>query len=108
MATRQLDFTGKSGAVYRYMPLEEDRVSPMGGNYLYVRLAGAHVTVVYAGETENLYKGHRDRWEEAKSAFGATHVFTRLNVSGAVRRAEKTDVVDEHVPPMNKGEVRAD
>ncbi|WP_269716605.1 hypothetical protein [Caulobacter sp. NIBR2454] len=104
MAPRQLDFTGKSGTVYRYMPLEDDRVSPMGGNYLYVRLAGPSATVVYAGETENLYKGHKDRWEEAKAAFGATHVFTRLNVAGAVRRAEKSDMVEQHVPPMNKGD----
>ena len=53
--SRQIEFAGKSGARYRYTPLEEDRfVPPAGANYVIAELTPEGPSVVYAGETDNL------------------------------------------------------
>lgn len=98
---RELDFTGESGTLYRYHVHEDDRApSPAGGNYLYVKMSGADAQVIYAGETESLYRGLRSDWSEARE-HGATDIFLRLNVTGDVRRAEKADLVAHYKPVMN-------
>jgi hypothetical protein len=96
-----LDLKGGSGSVYRYAP-GRGQLSPMGGNYAFVReLPGGRWELIYAGETENLFVGARARREEAEAAHGPLRLFTRLNISASVRRAEQEDIVSGYQPPMN-------
>ena len=97
------DIAGKSGQTYRYTVLEGQPIWPSGGNFLYVKIAKAGLKVVYASETESLFRGYAARWEEAKTQHGATHIFLRLNIAGAVRRAERDDIAAKHRPVMNPG-----
>ena len=98
---RQFDFSGKSGASYRYTLLEEGHpLWPSGGNYLYVRKGEKGPQVVYAGEAESLFRGYHDHWDRAR-AHGATDIYLRLNISGSVRREEQADIIARHQPPMN-------
>lgn len=99
---RQYDFTGQSGTQYRYKSLEDLRpVSPGGANYLYVKWEGDIAKVIYAGETDSLHRAVFESWDEAKSEHGATEILARLNITGAVRRAEQADIVGKHRPAMN-------
>lgn len=100
--TRQFDITGQSGAQYRYKALEElQPVSPGGANYLFVSWSGNVAKVIHAGETDSLHRAVFDTWEEARAEHGATQILARLNITGAVRRAEQADIVAKHRPPMN-------
>ncbi|MET0293701.1 MAG: hypothetical protein ABW042_01700 [Phenylobacterium sp.] len=109
--SRQLDFPGKSGAVYRYTVLEEDRaLPPAGANYLIAKVNDlGSAKVVFAGETDNFSSGSwRRKFDEARQRFGATDVLMRLNVRAAVRRQEQDDIVEAHNPPMNGGPIEED
>ena len=103
--TRQIDFAGKSGSVYRYSALEEERhLPPVGANYVIAQVTPKGASILFAGETECL----SDReWQaalaEAHARYGETAILTRLNVRGAVRKAEREDLIEEHSPPMNAG-----
>lgn len=101
--TRQVDFAGKSGTIYRYSQLEENRPQPpAGANYVIAKIAGRSATILYAGETDNLSKGEwRGRLAEAREQGERVHVMTRLNVRSAVRQAEAADLIEHHQPPMN-------
>jgi len=107
--SRQIEFAGKSGARYRYTPLEEDRfVPPAGANYVIAELTPEGPSVVYAGETDNLAnRPWREALDEARKTYASARVLTRLNVTRAVREAERTDLIAEHEPPMNDGAARA-
>jgi uncharacterized protein related to proFAR isomerase len=102
--TRQYEIAGKSGARYRYTPLEEARfLPPAGANYVIAKMTKEGPTVVYAGETDNLAnQTWRDALDKARAAFGVAAVLTRLNVTRAVREAERSDLIEEHQPPMNQ------
>jgi hypothetical protein len=98
-----IDLTGASGASYRFQLFREGRpLSPMGGNYLYVReeFAGGF-TVLYSGEGENLLTGAASRWTEAETQHHATHLYTRLNISQAIRKHEHRDLIAAYSPLMN-------
>ena len=100
--TRQFDITGQSGAQYRYKALEELKpVSPGGANYLFVSWSGDTARIIHAGETDSLHRAVFDTWDEARGDHGATEIIARLNITGAVRRAEQADIVARHRPPMN-------
>ena len=101
---RQIEFAGKSGARYRYTPLEEDRFVPAAGaNYVIAELTQEGPSVVYAGETDNLANlAWRKALEEARKIKPAVKVLTRLNVTRAVREAERADLVEQYQPPMNR------
>ena len=100
--TRQFDITGQSGAQYRYKALEELKpVSPGGANYLFVSWSGDTAKIIHAGETDSLHRAVFDTWDEARVEHGATEIIARLNITGAVRRAEQADIVARHRPPMN-------
>lgn len=102
--TRQIDFAGQSGALYRYKALEEMRPVPPGGaNFVYVKWDGDQPVIVYAGETDSLHRSVFETWDEAQSGYGATEIFARLNITGVVRRSEHDDLVARHQPPMNLG-----
>ena len=105
--TRQIEFAGKSGSVYRYVTLEEERyLPPAGANYVIARITPQGSRILYAGETERL---SAREWEQALGAAradsalgpGATEVLTRLNVRSAVRKAEREDLIEQHNPPLN-------
>ncbi|MDB5427499.1 MAG: hypothetical protein JWR47_1510 [Phenylobacterium sp.] len=103
--TRQYELAGKSGARYRYTPLEEARfLPPAGANFVIAKMSKEGPTVVYAGETDNLAnQTWREALDKAREAYGEAAILTRLNVTRAVREAERTDLIEQHQPPMNAG-----
>ena len=103
--SRQYEIAGKSGARYRYTSFEEDRfLPPAGANYVIAKITKDGPTVVYAGETDNLAnQSWRTALEKARAAYGEAAILTRLNVTRAVREAERTDLIAQHEPPMNTG-----
>jgi uncharacterized protein related to proFAR isomerase len=102
--TRQIELAGKSGARYRYTPLEEDRfLPPAGANYVIAEVTREGATVVYAGETDNLAnQSWRSELDAARKKHPAAKVLTRLNVTRAVREAERRDLIEQYEPPMNR------
>lgn len=102
--SRQIELAGKSGARYRYTPLEEDRfIAPAGANYVIAEVTGEGARIVYAGETDNLASlSWRPTLEAARKKYADAKVLTRLNVTRAVREAERADLIEEHQPPMNE------
>jgi hypothetical protein len=101
--SRQFEIAGKSGARYRYTAFEEDRfLPPAGANFVIAKLTKEGPTVVFAGETDNLAnQTWRTALEKARAAYGDAAILTRLNVTRAVREAERVDLIAEHQPPMN-------
>lgn len=101
--TRQIDFAGKSGTIYRYTQLDESRpLPPAGANFVVAEVADKGMTIVFAGETDNLAGGDwRGPLADARARFKRVEVLTRLNVRSAVRIAELTDLVQQHAPVMN-------
>lgn len=104
--SRQIEFAGKSGARYRYTTLDEDRfLPPAGANFVIALSTDDGLTILFAGETDNLStRSWRDRVEEARGLYGDVEVLTRLNVKSAIRREEQDDMIEEHQPPMNLGQ----
>jgi len=103
--TRQYELAGKSGARYRYTPLEEDRfLPPAGANYVIARLTKDGPAVIYAGETDNLAsQAWRETLAKARADYADAKLLTRLNVTRAIREAERSDLIEQHQPPMNQG-----
>jgi hypothetical protein len=98
----QIDLCGASGTVYRYRIANPVRPNIAGsGNFVYVRDEGGTPHVVYAGETDSLAADSLLRWDEAVRRYGATHLFMRLNVSGATRASELQDILPALDPVMN-------
>ena len=62
-----IDIHGASGAVYRFALFREGRpLSPMGGNYLYVREGGdTGYEIVHVGEGQNLLTDAHRAWDKA-------------------------------------------
>ena len=103
--TRQIDFAGKSGAVYRYAVLEEERtLPPVGANYVIAKVTPEGSSILYAGQTPNLAsRDWRNVLHTAQDRFEQAEVLTRLNVRNAIREAELDDILQEHSPPLNAG-----
>lgn len=104
----QIDCRVGSGEHLRFALFREGRpLSPMGGNYLYVKEAedGA-IYVIYAGQADNLALHAQTRWAEAQAGFGAQALYTRLNITAAVRRREHVELLEALEPPMNADEPR--
>lgn len=98
----QIEYKGASGAAYRFRLAENgDPKTTISGNFIYVREGDSPATVIYAGATNNLASGVRERWEEAVREHGATHIYTRLNVASAARAQELEDLVAGLHPVMN-------
>ena len=102
---RQIDFAGKSGSVYRYSGLEEDRfLPPVGANYVIAQVTERGAALLFAGETESLAaRDWQARLQEAQGRFEHAEVLTRLNVRSAIRQAEREDLIQAHSPPLNQG-----
>jgi len=98
-----IDLRGASGDVYRYRWADGDpAMTPTGGNFVYVIMDGETPRVVYVGASPSLAAGTRERWAEAVSRHGATHLFVRLNVASAAREHERSDLVACQRPVMNE------
>ena len=102
--SRQIDFAGASGARYRYTSIDENRfLPPAGANFVIAKVTREGAEVVYAGETDNLAsQSWRQQLEKARETYGGdATILTRLNVTRAVREAERADLIEEHHPPLN-------
>lgn len=101
--TRQIDIPGKSGARYRYTAVDENRfLPPAGANFVIAKLTRDGAQVVYAGETDNLAaQSWKPELEKARATYAGAQILTRLNVTRAIREAERADLIEEHHPPMN-------
>ena len=106
---RQLDLVGKSGTVYRYTTVEEDRILPTSGaNYVIAGVGeDGHTRVLYAGETESVINADwREQLELAREHWSDAEMLLRLNVLRAIREAEQIDLVEAYRPPLNPEPVR--
>lgn len=104
----QIDCRLESGEHLRFSLFKEGRpLSPMGGNYLYVKDTEDGPRIIFAGQTDNLALHAQERWGEAQSLFGLDGLYTRLNITTAVRRREHQDLLEALDPPMNVDEPRA-
>lgn len=98
-----LDLKGASGRTYRFMLLRDGRpLSPMGGNFVYVRDPEGEAEVIFTDEAQNLLQDAKKRWPEAVQMHGDVHLYTRLNISERVRVQEFSDLLDGLTPRMNK------
>lgn len=106
--SRPIELAGKSGARYRYLPLQEERfLPPAGANFVIAELTSEGAKVVYAGETDNLAnQTWRAALERARKTYGQARILTRLNVTRAVREAERLDLIEQYQPPLNGKENR--
>ena len=96
-----IDIKGASDVVYRFNLFRDGwPLSPMGGNFIYVREVGESYEVIHVGQTRNLLTDSRLDWDQAETEHGATHLFTRLNVSETTRQHEHADITEAFKPPM--------
>jgi hypothetical protein len=103
----QIDCRLESGETLRFTLFKEGRpLSPMGGNYLSARDEEGVAKVVFTGQTDNLALHAQERWSEAQARFGVDGLYTRLNITTAVRQREHADLLEALDPPMNEGEPR--
>ncbi len=101
---RQLDLVGKSGSVYRYTTVEEDRILPTSGaNYVIAGVGeDGETRVLYVGETESVINADwREQLEVARAHWADAEMLLRLNVLRAIREAEQIDLVEAYRPPLN-------
>jgi hypothetical protein len=96
-----IDVRGASSAVYRFTRFRDGNpLSAMGGNFVYARQGDAAPEILFAGEAQNLLTGARRLWDLAVRDYGADGLYTRLNISEAVRRREHADIAAAHALPM--------
>jgi hypothetical protein len=87
-----IDLRGTSGTTYRFRLWAPGASHlPTGGNYAFVKETAGGFTVLAAAAVDDLSLTRSTRGAMA-SELGATHLFTRLNVSRAVRTAEAEDI----------------
>jgi hypothetical protein len=98
-----IDVSGGSGKLYRFrMAPQGKATSAMSGAYVYVRDDGGRGEVLFVGDADNLMNDARSRWDEAVGKHRATHLFVRLNISAATRKAELDDILEGGRPVMNE------
>jgi hypothetical protein len=86
-----IDLSGASGAVYRFRLWRQGASHlPMGGNYAFVREQARGFTVLAAAAVDDLSLVRSTAKPPTET--GPAHLFTRLNVSRAVRNAEAEDI----------------
>jgi hypothetical protein len=104
----QVDVRTRSGECFRYVLHRTGQALPrMSGNFLYTRGDAAAPEVIYVGETDDLATHAQDRWTEAEQSFGASALYTRLNITAAQRRTELAELLQTYAPPMNEREARS-
>ena len=97
-----LDLNGASGATYRFrLAPDGDVTTPIAGNYVCVREEESGFTVLSVVATNDLSSA-RQAWKQAVAKHGATHLYTRLNVSSSVRENEQRDIVAYYKPRASR------
>ncbi len=97
-----IDVRGGSEKLYRFRLAPSGKpTSAMSGAYIYVREDEGRVDVLFVGDADNLMNDARSRWDEAVGKHRATHLFVRLNISAATRKAELEDILEGGRPVMN-------
>lgn len=87
-----IELRGASGTAYRFRLWPQGAAHPTaGGHYAFVRETPAGFDVVAVAAVEDL-SVTRANHEAAAIQQGATHLFTRLNVSWTTREAEVQDM----------------
>jgi len=98
-----IDVRGGSGKLYRFRVAPQGKpTSAMSGAYVYVRDDGGRGEVLFVGDADNLMNDARSRWDEAVGRHRATHLYVRLNISAATRKAELDDILEDRRPVMNE------
>ena len=102
-----IDFTGNSGATYRYWFLSEltaAGIKVVAGNYAFVkRLPNGNFVPLYFGQAENLQDRipTHERWADAVRA-GATNVVAHSTQGGEKARLdEERDLIQRWNPALN-------
>lgn len=102
-----IDWTGRSGAKYRYWfltSIEASGIQAVAGNYAFVKqLPNGNFVPLYFGEASDLRARipSHDRWSDAKRA-GVTHVMAHMTPGGeAAQLAEERDLIQQWNPPLN-------
>jgi hypothetical protein len=86
-----IDLQGVSGAAYRFRLWPEGAAHlPMAGSYACVKQEAEGFSVLWVGECNDLSQLRSELPKPVQRA--VTHVFTRLNVSRALRLTEHTDL----------------
>jgi hypothetical protein len=86
-----IDLEGASGASYRFRIWASDAGHlPVAGNYVVVRQKADGFNVAVVGIADDLSKV-RPEWSKVAAVEDA-YIFTRLNVSRAIRTAEHEDL----------------
>ncbi len=97
-----VDLQGASGAIYRFRLAPNGVVSsPIAGNYAFVREQPEGLAVLTVAATNDLSSATAD-WKRAVAKYGAMTLYTRLNVSAAVREAEQQDIASYYKPRMTQ------
>ena len=90
-----VDLPGASGAAYRFRAWpESDHHTPTAGNFAVLTFTGPAAVVVALGVTSDLSLAKTLASNADTEAKGL--LFTRLNVSRAVRHAEHDDLAAQH------------
>jgi len=88
-----IDLTGASGEVYRFRRLEGG-LSPIGGNFVYVREVDGETKVVCCGKARSLASVLMGRvWTADENAQADDALYIRLNAVGRTRDAEHEDLI---------------
>ena len=86
-----VELRGASGAAYRFRAWpESDHHTPTAGNFAVLAFEGPEATIIGLGVCSDLSRAKQ--LAQATLADGQGHLFTRLNVSRAVRDAEHEDL----------------
>ena len=102
-----IDLEGASGASYRFRIWASDASHlPVAGNFVVVRQEADGFNVGVMGIADDLSKV-RVEWSKVAAAQGA-FIFTRLNVSRAIRTAEHDDLAARYSKARLTGVGKAD
>ena len=88
-----VDLAGASGDLYRFRRVEGG-LSPIGGNFVYVREENGETKVVCCGKARSLVSVLMGRiWISDENALPDDALYIRLNAASRVRDAEHEDLV---------------
>ena len=88
------DLTGASGAAYRFRKATGE-LSPIGGNFAYVREAEGSLTVVCCGKSRSIgWVVTKRAWFSDDHAQPDDLLYIRLNAGAAIRDREHEDLLE--------------
>ena len=87
-----IDLIGASAATYRFR--RGEALSPIGGNFVYLRLIDGKPHVVCCGAARSLGRMLATQaWFRDENAHPDDQLFVRLNASSGVRQSEHEDLI---------------